>query len=398
MEARYKEILTAGKVRPLVIFDYETEFLAPLHSTMYNYITSMPWMLRGSPSRKRVSALKGPWFTSVDLVAATDGLYPEVTEAILGAAFSKAVHVPGAVRMLAYRSLYPEVVNVERQQVSHGQMMGGYLSFPLLCLQSYCAAQWASRDCGGNGFLINGDDCVISASRPIEQGDYPPGFVLNDAKTIRSQNVVDVNSTVFLKQGRGRWREVRHLRRGGFLTDFPGMLHIVSAVTGSTAWTNALIRSRVGKKWGFLPSQLGLSFRSYVAFERERQMVIGGRRHTPLPDGPLQGTDPSLLAVRGRLGPDAHWATTEHIFNTGRWGGMKRDVFSPTVGEIRRTYSWGNRRPWRLTTYLGGLRSLACTGGLGRHRSLQFVPEWYTTMEEDEGSRGLRFFEIPVLD
>jgi len=44
---------------------------------------------------------------------------------------------------------------------------------------------------------VNGDDTIISAARDVTVQDYPSGYRLNDDKTIRAKNVVEVNSPVF---------------------------------------------------------------------------------------------------------------------------------------------------------------------------------------------------------
>jgi len=83
--ARYKEVMSAGKCRPLVIYDESTEVLAPFHKVLDSHLMSMPWRLVGPPTEAKISsACVYPCQTSVDLVSATDNLSLEVTEAILG--------------------------------------------------------------------------------------------------------------------------------------------------------------------------------------------------------------------------------------------------------------------------------------------------------------------------
>jgi len=256
--------------------------------------------------------------------------------------------------------------------------MGSYLSFPLLCLHSYLAARWALRGEEGN-VLVNGDDTLVSASRFLEASDYPSGYLLNDLKTIRSGTVAEINSTGFLRGRGGKWREIRNLRRGGFQTDYAGMQHAAKAVAGSVAWTDAFIRSRIGKKWGFLPSQLRLNPKSYVAFERGRSMW--NRNFTCLPEAP---NVPStlLLGVRRRLDPDEQVALFLHQWATGREGGLKRDVYRPTVGCVRRTYQYKAVKPWRFLSYLGQLRALKVPAGRGEEE-LRYLPANYVSIRED---------------
>jgi len=222
-------------------------------------------------------------------------------------------------------------------RVSHGQMMGAYLSFPLLCIQSYLAARWAARFDSGATFLVNGDDCVISASRGVLSSDYPPGFKLNNLKTIRSKSVVEVNSTCFLKEGR-RWKLVDHLRRGSVLPTFSGILHAAKACSGSPAWSTAFVKARVGRKWGFLPSQLGLHRKSHAAWRRETTMKKT-RLFTELPGLEPVVTNPLVTWESGLPDPDEREALIAFYFGSGRDGGDQR-CYDPTVGAVRRTYRY----------------------------------------------------------
>jgi len=394
--ARYKEVMSAGKCRPLVIYDESTEVLAPFHKVLDSHLMSMPWRLVGPPTEAKISsACVYPCQTSVDLVSATDNLSLEVTEAILGSLLRKSRNIPGPVRLRAYQSLRPIVDCAgEGREVSHGQMMGSYLSFPLLCLHSYLAARWALRGEEGN-VLVNGDDTLVSARRYLEASDYPSGYKLNDLKTIRSETVAEINSTGFLRGRGGKWREIRNLRRGGFLSDYAGMQHAAKAVAGSVAWTDAFIRSRIGKKWGFLPAQLRLNPKSYVAFERNRSMW--NRTYTDLPEAP---NVPSTLlsAVRRRLDPDEQVALFLHQWAAGREGGRKRDVFRPSVGCVRRTYSYRTVKPWSRLTYISKLRALKIELASKGEEELHFLPSEYVSIRERLILRDLETFGRELME
>jgi len=394
VRARYKEVMSAGKCRPLVIYDETTEVLAPLHKCLDAHLMRMPWRLVGPPTEKVISsACVYPYQTSVDLVSATDNLSLEVTEAILGSLLRKS-RIPGPIRVRAFQSLRPLVDCAgEEKEVSHGQMMGSYLSFPLLCLHSYLAARWALRGEEGN-VLVNGDDTLVSSNRYLEASDYPSGYLLNDLKTIRSEVVAEINSTGFLKGRGGKWREIRNLRRGGFLADYSGMQHAAKAVAGSVAWTDAFIRSRIGKKWGFLPTQLRLNPKSYVAFERGRSMW--NRNFTCLPEAP-NAPSTLLLSVRRRLDPDEQVALFLHQWATGREGGRKRDVFNPSVGWIRRTYSYRAVKPWSRLTFLGKLAALKVEPA-NREEELNFLPVDYVSLREDVVLRELAAYGSSVFE
>jgi len=358
-QGRYKEVLSAGKVRPLLIFDEWNDVLAPLHKMLYRHLArETDWLLVGPPTpEKMASVCVGRYQTSVDLVNATDGLSLRVTEVILDSLFFGSTKIPRSVRRLAYESLHPVV---DGKIVRHGQMMGSYLSFPLLCLHSFLAARWAVRGCGDHRILVNGDDCVISADLPVQASQYPSGYCLNDQKTIRSENVVEVNSTAFLRRG-GTWHEVKHLRRGGFLTTYDGMLHAAAACRHSVAWTDAFVRSRIGRKWGLLPSQLELTRRSRVAWRRETTMRKK-RVFSVLPGLDQLAHNPQLEWVKGDPDPDEKDALLDFFWRWGRDGGRKRDVFSPSIGEVRRSYRYRKIPIRSILTFVGQLCSPVVPG------------------------------------
>jgi hypothetical protein len=390
--AEYAEVPSAGKLRPLLIFGPEIDLLAPLHKCLYERLSKFPWLLRGPPTPERIgSVCIHPFQTSVDLVSATDNLAHDVARTILDALFFQSAAVPRSIRQLAYASLAPVVLDESGRvlgKVTHGQMMGAYLSFPLLCLQSYLAALWAA---GGDDadalMLVNGDDCVISSQRPVRQ--YPVGFRLNESKTIRAENVVEINSTTFLRRGK-RWREVRHLRRGGFCTDWSGMRHISQAVGISVRWTDAFVRCRFGTKWKFLPSQLGLRPDSYAAFSRQRSM-LARRTHTALPECPAL-RDELLCPVYNQADWDARAAASlrSHLFiHARKVGRRKGERWSPTIGAVFRTYGYRKEPPWSYPSFRGQV-----AGGRGPRKYKReiygYVPVDYQSREELEGVAKLK--------
>jgi hypothetical protein len=379
--ARYKEVMSAGKLRPLVIYDESVELLGPLHKTIYSHLRESDWLLCGPPTDERMTSVcTNAHQTSVDLVAATDGLNHDVAQVLLDVLFFTSVKVPRSLRALAKATLSPlvDVGGGRRERVRHGQMMGSYLSFPLLCLQSYCAARWAARFDSKARFLVNGDDCVISARRGVSAEEYPVGFRLNDTKTIRAENVVEVNSTVFLRRG-GKWREVKHLRRGGAPSTYSGMMHMAEAVSSRPCWMDAFVRSRIGRRWGFLPSQLG--FTTYPSYCRERGLLVK-RQPTVLP-GPAELPQEGLRRIIGRNPtPMEAEALRSFLWEHGRRGGLKRDVYEPTPGHIRRTYRYRSRPCWSYLSFVGWSRP----GHASQVKRLGFyLPEDSATEEEEIG-------------
>jgi len=176
-EAQLMVVQSAGKPRPLTKFSSESLVLKPLHKSIYNRLSQFRWLCRGDLddrklSRAGFSAKEGETLVSGDYKGATDNLPIEVAEAILSELLKNAVCVPQDVRAYAMLILRPLVWNLEEGLSfvpSVGQMMGSYLSFPLLCLQNYTAFSWAARSEGIKvseiPLLINGDD-ILYQSKP----------------------------------------------------------------------------------------------------------------------------------------------------------------------------------------------------------------------------------------
>jgi len=284
---RYKEVPSAGKLRPMGIPTYRWDTLGPLHECLYSYLGRKDWLLVGPPAASDIDRVcQFDWQTSIDLVGASDNLRLDVADTILSAILSRCEKVPGSVRQDAVDSLRPFVGD---SQVTHGQMMGTYLSFPLLCLQSYVAARWATRDAQA-GILINGDDCLISSPRPILNSDYPDWAIINETKTGRFRSVAEINSTCFLRDSRGRWKEVKHLRRGGGTRDLQGHVHQAAVCRAAgPLWERAFVLAKSRSRWCLRPSDLGFDLGILESFKYERRLSRRGYavlpRNTGLDDG-----------------------------------------------------------------------------------------------------------------
>jgi len=168
-------------------------------------------LLRGEPTDDK---LAGAGFregdgilVSGDYSSATDNLPLEVTEAILTVILENAVSVPPCVKEHAMRSLRPDLYNLDFDiafKVSRGQMMGAFLSFPLLCLQNWLAFEWAREACDLNRMpiLINGDDILFQSP---DRG-FPErwmkvvgqlGLTVERTKTSVAETFGTLNSTLF---------------------------------------------------------------------------------------------------------------------------------------------------------------------------------------------------------
>jgi len=216
------------------------------------------------------------WKTSVDLVNATDGLTLDVADIFLDVAQSTSSHVPAGIFERARRSLRPTFSygneDPEYFTITNGQMMGQYLSFPLLCFQSYVAARWATRGLDAE-IRINGDDALIGCDSSDIVHRYPPHLEINFDKTAVRESVAEINSTQFLRWG-GKWKEVVSARRlGGSVLTVDGLEHMArSCLSAGDRWVSAFVRTRIGRRSRVSPVHLGLPMTNREVFWRHRGM------------------------------------------------------------------------------------------------------------------------------
>jgi hypothetical protein len=167
-------VQSAGKPRPLSQFSADAIHLRPLHKAIYDRLSREKWLCRGDFTtdvlqRAGFSFVSGETLTSGDYKSATDNLSIEVAEAILDELLGSTVSVPGSMKAYAMSILRPVLFNLEHGisefSPTRGQMMGSYLSFPLLCLQNRIAFLYAGNsvgiDCSEFPCLINGDDILF---------------------------------------------------------------------------------------------------------------------------------------------------------------------------------------------------------------------------------------------
>jgi hypothetical protein len=177
---------------------------------------------------------------SGDYVSATDNLPIEVAEDILSVCLENAPYVPAHIKNIALRAMRPSLFADSMIEDTftpvRGQMMGSYLSFPLLCIQNYLAFQWALHK-DGMGLRerlsvpvkINGDDILFQEVTPGLAGRWVSavgsvGLQVEETKTSVSTCFGTLNSTLL------KWRKealtVVHTFRFGMLrkVDYPNCL------------------------------------------------------------------------------------------------------------------------------------------------------------------------------
>jgi len=221
-DARFVEVVCDGKRRGVTVHSADTGILRPLHKLIYDQLSRQSWLLRGEAKPSSFDGFSkepGEVFVSGDYESATDNLPLEVAETLLVAMEQTSCRVPDSIwrtaRSCLRSRIFYEDSSVPFEQTA-GQMMGSLLSFPLLCLQNYCAFRWCHDT--SVPVKINGDDIVFRSSR----GDYEKwsrfvsrvGLVLSSGKTLVSPGFFSLNSAFFRPRRRKLPRRIPVLRCG----------------------------------------------------------------------------------------------------------------------------------------------------------------------------------------
>lgn len=248
LKGAFNVVQSAGKPRPLTSFHSDGLFLKPLHKTMYNRLSKQKWLSRGDVTAASLHKAGfrrglGP-LSSGDYTSATDNLSIEVMETCVAVMMENACCVPPNIRDFALRACRPLIhPNLEDYRASllvfavgdredparddnpdflslkKGQMMGSFLSFPLLCLQNYLAFAWSTRKCQFKiPVIINGDDILFQAPSGVHEvwADCVSsiGLIVEPTKTSLSDLFGTLNSTLFGWDSAGKLRLIPTFRFG----------------------------------------------------------------------------------------------------------------------------------------------------------------------------------------
>ncbi|QKI79909.1 RNA-dependent RNA polymerase [Erysiphe necator associated ourmia-like virus 79] len=308
-------VQSAGKPRALTKFSPDTLCLRPLHKAVYDRISRESWLNRGDVTTDKLRdagfrRVDGEFLTSGDYKSATDNLSLEVAEEILKAILSTAVSVPQSVKNAAMDILRPNLFSLENGidfTPTVGQMMGSYLSFPLLCLQNRIAFLWA----GGRGMpcLINGDDILFRSSPEFSRHWMDKvsslGLEVEETKTSVSESYGTLNSTLIVRK-HGRY-VVRQTLRFGMLRECEDVTSLCDTFSDFLSGVHGTVRYRAGVeffKWhlGTIKNQrlttLELGFRGDLAWRITRKFDLP--MHPLTYDLPYLGPDHNVVVPRDK--------------------------------------------------------------------------------------------------
>jgi hypothetical protein len=213
--ARVGSVVDGCKNRIITYSSLEQCALKPLHDTIYDHLSTQDWLLRGDATARSFRGFtrrSGEVFVSGDYEAATDNLNQAVYRRCLTRLreldAQRGGGIPASVWDLAMTRVSSFIYNERMCGVQRrGQLMGSFLSFPILCLVNYLTFKWlVPREVP---VKINGDDIVFRAS-PEEakvwmDGVGASGLVLSKGKTLVNECFFTLNSTPF----RGERNRVR---------------------------------------------------------------------------------------------------------------------------------------------------------------------------------------------
>jgi len=193
---------SGGKNRIVTSSPSEAVLLSPLHKLIYSRLSRFSWLLRGEAdpsSFLRFTQKEGEVFVSGDYESATDNLKMDVATHVLYEVLYQARYVPRNIRHEAMSSLSVVLTDGKVSYLQRrGQLMGNYLSFPLLCLQNYLAFRYYAGD---YPVRINGDDIVFRAPRHVytrwAAGVSSTGLTLSVGKTFVHRRFFSLNSKYF---------------------------------------------------------------------------------------------------------------------------------------------------------------------------------------------------------
>lgn len=198
-----------GKKRLVTVASAWQAQLLPLHTLLYGHISKEKWLLRGDAKVKDLSEFTtkaGEIFVSGDYESATDNFNAANSIAILTEIRKTSTTVPDEIWEMAIGSLtgkvtYTGIANPVDQLT--GQLMGNFLSFPLLCITNFlgvCTSLGYSR-ASSMPLKINGDDIIMRCTRAEAKlwadGVSRAGLTLSIGKTLVHPVFFSINSTFF---------------------------------------------------------------------------------------------------------------------------------------------------------------------------------------------------------
>jgi len=334
--ARVSCVRDGCKLRVVTASSVDQHALSPLHEVMYDHLSTHRWLQRGDATPRSFPDFckkQGEVFVSGDYESATDNLSLEVYQQVLASLALTSESIPRSVFGLAQQRSVNFIYSKKFCGVQRrGQLMGTYVSFPILCLANYMAFRYlVPRE--GVPVKVNGDDIVFRAT-PEEAkvwaaGVGGAGLVLSRGKTLVRSEFFTLNSTPFRASVR-KVRLVPFVRaRAVFTTP-----ETPAAMTGQYAalapglsgpgrrlWQVLFLRQASSQVWVSQRSLTrGLGMRVSVCVLRQTGLFRRERFYLAAPkEPPLPTIAPPGCAQTAFPGGFSSFSRDESGLTKGRW-------------------------------------------------------------------------------
>lgn len=343
-----------GKPRTITVASIAQLQLAPLHRCLYSALCRTGAILRGpatAQSMRGFTTKPGEVFVSGDYKSSTDNFNLNNTGYLIQLLRATSTRIPESIWDLA--ATFMTSANLRFGEFSipqlSGQLMGNYLSFPLLCLTNLAGV------CLGLGLKrtkalikdkclqINGDDIAFRSS--IDEfhtwRDSLPeaGLVLELTKTLVHPIVFTLNSTYFRARSQRKPRLVFFHRASSFT---------LRPKKEDRQLPACAIRSLVGVALLGAVSSLLAPFHGSPFVERVGYHLLAAhnRLSLPLPLGTLCPKELSVTRLPSRWRKSLLWTT--RLTNLRARGSTCSPA--PLTG-IQRIYRPAKPTPLELTTH-----------------------------------------------
>jgi hypothetical protein len=270
------EVEDGGKKRIVTVASGDMAFLAPLHHMIQDRLVRFGGVLRGDADPASLAGMvrgldKSEVVVSGDYESATDNFQVRHSRLLLELIRLQSDGIPDGWWSEALHSLTGMLVedNGSVHFQTNGQMMGNYLSFPLLCLTNLMTIHVAFGTMNaetmvkGGKVKINGDDIVFRClAREVEvwkRAVAACGLTLSEGKTLVHKRFFSLNSTFFRSDHRGVYlipviRSASVLRRD--LGDFDSLVaRVASTVQG---WRGVAKDRLLGACWRRFSVPMGI--------------------------------------------------------------------------------------------------------------------------------------------
>lgn len=206
---------TKGKFRVVTMQSARVKrTLRPIHNTLYDYISSFGWCVRGDVTKEDFEAVerdlnKNEDIISGDYQAATDNIFLPAVQAVVEvlAEDERLSEEERKVLLGSFENIRWISKSGKEWSINRGSMMGNLVSFCVLCLLNKACHDIASINVYGlkKGRCrigrFNGDDCLFAGNRQLylewRRVTSLYGLVVNEEKTGVSRRWAELNSRTF---------------------------------------------------------------------------------------------------------------------------------------------------------------------------------------------------------